>query len=178
VAPSADVIGDVEIGDESSVWFQAVIRGDVHSIRIGARTNIQDQSMLHVTRKRSPLVIGDDVTVGHRVTLHGCKVGNRVLVGMGSIILDDAEIGDDCIIGAGALVTQGMKVPPGHMVLGLPGKVIRRLKPEELAYLPESARNYVNDSRGYKSYVGGPPRLGQNNADLETFEIEDEGEGE
>src|SRR6476620_7212679 len=111
VAPSADIIGDVEIGAHSSVWFQCVIRGDVNTIRIGSRTNIQDHSMLHVTRKTSPLKIGNEVTVGHRATLHGCTVGNRVLVGMGAIILDDAEIGDDCVVGAGALVTKGVVVP-------------------------------------------------------------------
>jgi carbonic anhydrase/acetyltransferase-like protein (isoleucine patch superfamily) len=173
IAPSADIIGDVEIGADSSVWFQVVIRGDVHSIRIGTRTNIQDHSMLHVTRGQSPLKIGDEVTVGHRVTLHGCTVGNRVLIGMGAIVLDDAIIGDDCIIGAGALVTKGVKIPPGSLVIGSPGKVARALKPEELAFLPKSAENYVNDSAEYRGYVRGPQRLGQEDLDLEQLQYDE-----
>lgn len=174
VAPSADVIGEVEIGSHSSVWFQVVIRGDVHNIQIGNRTNIQDHSMLHVTRGQSPLKIGDEVTVGHRVTLHGCTVGNRVLVGMGATILDDAVIGDDCVIGAGALVTKGVKIPPKSMVIGVPAKVVRGLKPEELAFLPKSAENYVGDAMEYYSYVHGPRRLGKNLSDLEEGEEIDE----
>jgi carbonic anhydrase/acetyltransferase-like protein (isoleucine patch superfamily) len=150
IAPSADIIGEVTIGAQSSVWFQVVIRGDVNWIKIGRRTNIQDHSMLHVTRRKSPLTIGDEVTVGHRVTLHGCTVGNRVLLGMGAIVLDDAVIGDDCIIGAGALVTQKMQVPPGSLVFGSPAKVIRPLKEEELAFLKVSAQNYVGDSEEYR----------------------------
>jgi len=175
VAPSADVIGEVEIGSQSSVWFQCVIRGDVHSIQIGNRTNIQDHSMLHVTRKQSALRIGDEVTVGHRATLHGCTVGNRVLIGMGAIILDDAVIGDDCIVGAGALVTKGTKVPSGSLVMGAPAKVVRALKPEELVFLPKSAENYVGDSTEYRGYVRGPARLGESNEDLEILDLEDGG---
>lgn len=176
VAPSADIIGDVEIGPQSSVWFQVVIRGDVNTIRIGKRTNIQDHSMLHVTRKTSPLVIGDEVTVGHRAMIHGCTIGSRVLIGMGAIILDDARIGDDCIIGAGALVTKGMVVPSGSMVIGMPGKVTRPLKSEELAFLPQSAQNYVADSADYQSYVTGPSRMGLNSereleGELEVEEV-------
>jgi carbonic anhydrase/acetyltransferase-like protein (isoleucine patch superfamily) len=174
VAPSADLIGEVELGEHSSVWFQVVIRGDVNSIKIGHRTNIQDQTMLHVTRpkqadehgKGSPLLIGDDVTVGHRVTLHGCTVGNRVLVGMGAVIMDDAVIGDDCIVGAGALITKGTIVPNGHLVMGSPAKVVRPLKPEEIAFMPKSAANYVRDSVEYHGYVPGPKRLGSNDSDL------------
>ena len=171
VAPSADVIGEVEIGTHSSVWFQVVIRGDVNWIKIGSRTNIQDHSMLHVTRRKSPLTIGDEVTVGHRVTLHGCKVGNRVLLGMGAILLDDCEIGDDCIIGAGALVTKGTKIPSGSLAMGSPAKVARPLKPDEIAFLKQSAQNYVGDSTEYKALgVRGPKRLGESNRDLESFE--------
>ncbi|OFZ23176.1 MAG: hypothetical protein A2X94_14035 [Bdellovibrionales bacterium GWB1_55_8] len=169
VAPSSDIVGEVELGSHSSVWFQCVIRGDVNSIRIGARTNIQDHSMLHVTRKVSPLRIGDEVTVGHRVTLHGCTIGNRVLIGMGAIVLDDAEVGDDCIIGAGALVTKKMKVPAGSMVFGSPAKVMRPLKEEELAFLKQSAENYVNDARQYYRYVHGPARMGDDQRDLNSF---------
>lgn len=166
IAPSADIIGDVEIGGHCSVWFQVVIRGDVNTIRIGDRTNIQDHSMLHVTRKTSPLKIGDEVTVGHRAMIHGCTIGNRVLVGMGAIILDDAEIGDDCIIGAGALVTKGTKIPPKSLVIGMPAKVARPLKQEEIDWLRQSAENYVGDAMEYYRYVRGPARMGAEHADL------------
>ena len=169
VAPSADIVGDVEIGDHSSIWFQCVIRGDVHQIRIGNSTNIQDHSMLHVTRVKSPLTIGNEVTVGHRVLLHGCTIGNRILIGMGAIIMDDAEIGDNCIIGAGTLITKRTKIPPGHLVMGSPGKVIRPLNAEELAFLGKSAANYVADGIEYHGYVAGPVRIGSSNFDLEIF---------
>jgi carbonic anhydrase/acetyltransferase-like protein (isoleucine patch superfamily) len=172
VAPSADLIGDVEIGSHSSVWFQCVIRGDVHQIRIGNNTNIQDHSMLHVTRLKSPLQIGDEVTIGHRVTLHGCTLGNRILVGMGAIILDDAEIGDECIIGAGTLITKKTKIPPRSLVLGAPGKVVRSLTEEEIAFLSKSAANYVGDTIEYHGYVPGPTRMGMNNSDLESLSDE------
>jgi carbonic anhydrase/acetyltransferase-like protein (isoleucine patch superfamily) len=168
VAPSADLIGEVEIGEHSSVWFQVVIRGDVNWIRIGARTNIQDHSMLHVTRRKSPLTIGDEVTVGHRVTLHGCTVGNRVLLGMGAILLDDCRIGDDCIVAAGALVTKGTVVPPGSLVLGAPAKVVRPLTSEEIAFLKQSAENYVGDAVEYRRLgVRAPARLGDSSLDVE-----------
>ena len=126
--------------------------------------------MLHVTRVKSPLKIGDDVTIGHRVTLHGCTVGNRILLGMGAIVLDDAVIGDDCIVGAGTLVTKGTKVPAGHLIIGSPGKVVRSLKPEEIAFLKKSAENYVGDSKEYRGVVHGPEKLGANDADLEDLE--------
>lgn len=167
VAPSADLIGDVTIGAQSSVWFQVVIRGDVHWIKIGARTNIQDHSMLHVTRRKSPLTIGDDVTVGHRVMLHGCTIGNRVLVGMGAIVMDDAVVGDECIVGAGALVTQGTKIPPRSLVIGSPARVKRPLTEEEIAFLSQSARNYVGDSRDYMEAMSGPKRIGANDDELD-----------
>lgn len=163
IAPSSDVIGEVEIGAESSVWFQVVIRGDVNTIKIGSRTNIQDSSVLHVTREKHPLKIGNDVTIGHRVMVHGCTIGNFVLVGMSSTILDGAEIGDNCFIGAGSLITQGMKIPPNSMVFGSPAKVMRTLKPEELAFLPKSAENYVKDSREYLDFLINPPqKYGEN----------------
>jgi len=176
VAPSCDLIGEVEIGSHSSVWFQCVVRGDVNWIKIGARTNIQDGSVLHVTRKASPLTIGDEVTVGHSVTLHGCTLGNRILVGMGSVILDDAEIGDDCVIGAGALITKGVKVPPKSLVMGVPAKVTRGLDAEEIAFLKRSADHYVKDAGEYYQYVRGPVRLGEDHADLENNVIEAYGE--
>lgn len=149
VEDSARIIGDVEIGEQSSIWFNAVIRGDVNYIRIGKRTNIQDNSTLHVTKDIFPLIIGSDVTIGHSVILHGCTVRDRCLIGMGSIILDNAEIGEDSIIGAGALVTEGMKVPPGSLVVGLPGKVVRPLKHEEIARIAKSSLNYIEYARNY-----------------------------
>ena len=174
VAPSCDVIGDVTLGAHSSLWFQVVVRGDVNWIKIGKNTNVQDHSMLHVTRVKSSLTIGDDVTIGHRAMIHGCKIGDRVLIGMGAILLDDCEIGEDCIIGAGAIVTQNKKIPPRSLVVGSPGKVVRELKPEELAFLPKSAQNYVKDASDYKAYVPGPKRLGVNDQDLETFDLGDD----
>lgn len=174
VAPSADVIGEVTLGAHSSLWFQVVVRGDVNWIKIGKRTNVQDHSMLHVTRAKSPLTIGDEVTIGHRAMIHGCTIGDRVLVGMGAILLDDCEIGDDCIIGAGAMVTQKKVIPPRSLVVGSPGKVVRELNPEELAFLPKSAQNYVDDSSDYKAYVPGPKRLGVNDQDLENFDFGDD----
>lgn len=174
VAPSADVIGDVKIGAESSVWFQVVIRGDVHTIRIGRRTNIQDHSMLHVTRRTSPLVVGDEVTVGHRVTLHGCTVGNRILIGMGAILLDDCVIGDDSIVAAGALVTKGKRFPPRSLIIGSPAKAARELTEEEVAFLKKSAANYVGDSVEYRSTMRSAARLGADDADLENADLMDE----
>lgn len=169
VAPSADIIGEVELGESSSVWFQVVVRGDVNTIKIGARTNIQDHSMLHVTRRTSPLVVGDEVTVGHRVTLHGCTLKNRILVGMGAIIMDDAVIEDDCIIGAGALVTKGTHVPARSLVIGSPAKVVRELKPEEIEFLKKSAANYVGDAAQYRSYVLGARKMGHQESESDDF---------
>lgn len=154
VAPSADIIGDVIIGKNSSVWFQTVVRADVNFIRIGDRTNIQDGAILHVTRdkppmKSAPLIIGDDVTIGHRVTLHGCTIGNRILLGMGVTILDHAKIGDDSIVAAGALVTKGKEFPPRSLIQGAPAKVVRDLTDDEVAMLKTSATNYVGDTKLY-----------------------------
>ncbi|MET0404071.1 MAG: gamma carbonic anhydrase family protein [Cystobacter sp.] len=150
IEDSAQVIGDVELGEDSSVWFNSVLRGDVNGIRIGRRTNIQDLTMIHVT-SQTQTVIGDDVTVGHRVILHGCRVGDRVLVGMGAIVMDDVEIGEDCIIGAGTLLTPGTKIPPGSLVVGSPGKVKRPLSPEERSFLVESARHYVETAGAHRA---------------------------
>lgn len=167
IAPSSDLIGEVKIGAHSSVWFQCVVRGDVNWVQIGNRTNIQDHSVLHVTRKASPLTVGDDVTVGHRVTLHGCTIGHRVLLGIGVIVLDAAVVGDDCLIGAGALITKKMVIPPRSLVYGAPAKVIRPLSHEEILFLKRSADHYVNDARGYIESVRGPSRLGTDSSDLD-----------
>lgn len=150
IEESARIIGDVEIGEYSSVWCGAVLRGDVHYIRLGKRTNIQDNCVLHGTKGVYPVILGDDITVGHNVTLHGCVVKDRCLIGMGSIILDGAEIGEDSIIGAGALVTEKSIIPPQSLVMGLPGKVVRQLKDAEVARILKSAKNYIEYSEDYK----------------------------
>lgn len=142
VAPSADIIGDVRIGKNSSVWFNTTLRGDVMPIIIGDETNIQDNSVVHGTFKKCGAVIGSKVTIGHSVILHGCKIGDLVLVGMGSTIMDNAEIPSRCIVGAGSLVTENAKFPEGHLILGRPAKAVRPLNEQELAFLPQSARNY------------------------------------
>jgi carbonic anhydrase/acetyltransferase-like protein (isoleucine patch superfamily) len=143
VAPTASVIGDVHVGADSSIWYGTVIRGDVMAIRIGARTSIQDNTVIHATGGWAETVVGDEVTVGHSVILHGCRVGSRVLIGMGSIVLDDAEIGEGSMLGAGSLVTARTKIPPGVLAHGRPAKPARDLKPEELEKVLEAARLYV-----------------------------------
>ena len=149
VIESAQVIGDVVIGEESSVWFNAVIRGDVNYIRIGKRTNIQDGCVLHVARNTFPLIIEDEVTIGHSVTLHACTIKSRCLIGMGAIVMDNAEVGEDSIVGAGALVTAHTKIPPGSLVMGSPAKVKRPLTEEEKRGIRESAAHYVGDIESY-----------------------------
>lgn len=149
VVETAVIIGDVEIGEYSSIWFNAVVRGDVHYIRIGERTNIQDLSMLHVTKETHPLILGSNITVGHSVTLHGCTIKDRCLIGMGSTILDGAVVGEDCIIGAGALVTEGAVIPPGTLAVGMPAKPKRDLTEKELARIRQSAQNYIDYARTY-----------------------------
>jgi carbonic anhydrase/acetyltransferase-like protein (isoleucine patch superfamily) len=149
VVESAQIIGDVVIGEESSVWFNAVIRGDVNHIQIGNYTNIQDGCVLHVARKTHPLIVGDEVTVGHNVTLHACTIGSRCLIGMGAVVMDGVEIGEHSIVGAGALVTPGTKIPPGSLVLGSPAKVKRELTEDEKRGIRESAANYVGDIENY-----------------------------
>jgi carbonic anhydrase/acetyltransferase-like protein (isoleucine patch superfamily) len=151
VAASAVVIGDVVIGAESSLWFHTVVRGDVGPIRIGARPNLQDHVTLHVVGGKFGTTVGDDVTVGHRAIVHGCRLGNRVLIGMGAIVLDGVEVGDDCLVGAGALVTPGTKIPPGRLVLGNPARVVRALSDQERAALLESAANYVGYAAEYRA---------------------------
>ncbi|RYZ99666.1 MAG: gamma carbonic anhydrase family protein [Moraxellaceae bacterium] len=149
VDPAAIVIGDVQIGDDSSVWPYAIIRGDMHQIRIGSRTSIQDGSVLHITHASDfnpsghPLILGDDVTVGHSVNLHGCTIGNRVLVGIGSTILDGAIVEDDVVIGAGTLVPPGKRLESGFLYVGSPCKQARPLKDSEKQFFKYSANNYV-----------------------------------
>lgn len=143
------VIGDVVMGEQCSVWFHAVIRGDVHYIRIGHRTNVQDLCMLHVTHDTHPLIIGSDVTIGHHVVLHGCTIQDRVLIGMGAIIMDGAVIGEDSVVGAGALVTEGTVVPPKSLMLGAPAKIRRSVTERELLWIRESSANYVKYANQY-----------------------------
>ena len=145
----AIVIGDVEIGADSSVWFGSILRGDVNYIRIGARTNIQDGTIIHVSSDTHSTVLEDEITVGHRVVLHGCHVESRCLIGIGSIIMDGARIGSESLVGAGALVTPGTQVPPRSLVLGSPARVKRALNDDELALLDRSWRNYVELKRHY-----------------------------
>jgi len=147
VADGAQVLGDVEIGQDSSVWYNTVIRGDVNSIRIGARTNIQDLSMVHVDKGTYPTRIGDDVIVGHHVVIHGCTIGNRVLVGIGAIVLNGVVIEDDVFIAAGTLLTPNTHVPSGSMVMGSPGKVKRPLTDAERASLVPHAAGYVLNAK-------------------------------
>ncbi len=156
VAETAVIIGDVCIGQESSIWYNCVVRGDVNSIRIGARSNIQDLSMLHVTSPKNaedsgaPLTIGDDVTVGHQVTLHGCTIGNRAFVGMQAMIMDKAVIGEGALIGARALVTEGTVVPPHTLWIGAPARYKRDLTADEREWLLRSAGNYVRYAAEYR----------------------------
>ena len=143
VAENATVIGDVALGDDASVWFGTVIRGDVHHIRIGARTNIQDNCTLHVNTGTHPVHIAHEVTMGHGVIAHGCIIERGALIGMGSRVLDGAVVGEQALVGAGALVAEGMRVPPRTLVVGVPARVKRELTPEELARLEESWKHYV-----------------------------------
>ena len=149
VAPSATVIGNVEIGAGASVWYGAVVRGDVMPIRIGARTNIQDLSVLHGTTGEYGVEVGEDVTVGHRAILHGCTVGDGCLIGMGAIVLDGCVIGEGSLIAAGALLPPGTEVPPGSMVAGLPGKVVRELSDEEREQIRKGAGHYTELAEAY-----------------------------
>lgn len=150
VDTSAQVIGDVEIGAESSVWMNVVIRGDVNFIRIGDRSNIQDGTIVHVQHDTHPTRVGNDVTVGHGAVIHGCTIHDRVLVGMGAIVLNGATIAEDCIIAAGTLLTEGVTIPPRSMVMGSPGKVKRSLTEAEVAMIQEFADNYVRYKRDYQ----------------------------
>ncbi|MFP6600401.1 MAG: gamma carbonic anhydrase family protein [Deltaproteobacteria bacterium] len=147
VAPDARVIGDVTIGEHSSVWYQCVLRGDVSHIRIGKRSNIQDHSTLHVSRDHGPTIVGDDVTVGHRAVVHGCEIGNRALIGIGAIVLDHAVIEPGAMVAAMSLVTSGTVVPAGMVVMGQPAKVVRAVSPEERAWMDETLEEYMTLAR-------------------------------
>jgi len=149
VAPSAELIGGVEIGAGSSVWFGAVVRADLNTITIGEKVSIQDNCVLHIDRERSPLLIGNEVTVGHRAVLHGCKVGNLCLVGMGAVILDDVKIGEGCIIGAGSVVAPGTEVPSRTLWVGVPARPTREITEDDLRLIKSGVEDYFQLSRAY-----------------------------
>src|SRR5688572_6804315 len=149
VAEGAKIIGDVEIGDHSSVWFNSVIRGDVHYIRIGKHTNIQDGSILHVMKDQYPLVLHDYVTTGHGVMLHGCEIQSHCLIGMRAAILNNARVGPHCIVGAGAVITEGTVIPPRTLALGVPARIKRELTDEEVAGIDDYARRYYQYKETY-----------------------------
>ncbi|MCX6161022.1 MAG: gamma carbonic anhydrase family protein [Ignavibacteriae bacterium] len=150
ICEGAQIIGDVVLEKDVSVWFNAVVRGDVNYVRVGERTNIQDGSILHNTYQKYPLTIGKDVTIGHGVILHGCNVRDRVLIGMGAVLLDDCDVGSGSFIAAGALVREHFKVPEGVLVAGVPGKIIRDLKPEEIAKIDYGVKNYLMYVENYR----------------------------
>lgn len=143
IAPDATIIGDVELGQYASVWYHTTIRGDVHWIKIGSGSNIQDGSLLHVTKDRFPLLIKDNVTVGHGVILHGCQIEDYSLIGMGATILDNAIVEKESLVAAGALVREGFRVPAGHLVAGVPAKVVRELTDKEIESFHISAEHYI-----------------------------------
>ena len=149
IAPDAWVTGQVTLAAESSIFFCAVLRGDIQAIRVGRGTNIQDHAMLHTSTGMGDCIVGDYVTVGHRAILHGCTVGNNCIIGMGATILDNAVIEDDCIIGANALVTMGTHIAKGSMVLGTPAKVTRKLRTDEIEQIKENALHYIGTARAY-----------------------------
>lgn len=150
VADSADVLGNVELGDDANVWFGAVIRGDnAELIRIGTRSNVQDGCVLHADPGK-PLIVGDDVTIGHKVMLHGCTIGDGSLIGIGAIVLNGAKIGKGCLVGAGSLVTEGKEFPDGSMIMGSPAKVVRALSPEQSQGLLGAAAHYVANAKRFK----------------------------
>ena len=152
VAPGAHLIGDVSIGKDSTIWFNAVLRGDEDSITIGEKCSIQDNSTIHLF-EGCPVVIKDEVTVGHNVILHGCKIGKRSIIGMGSTILDNVEIGEECIIGANTLISSGKIIPPRSLVIGSPGKVVRRLNDKDLELIQLSIDTYVQKGKDFKGIL-------------------------
>ena len=156
VAPGAYVIGDVTVGKNSTLWFNAVLRGDEDSITIGEKCSIQDNSTIHLY-EGCPVVIEDEVTVGHNVILHGCRVGKRTIVGMGSTILDNVEIGEECIIGANTLIASGKKIPPRSLVVGSPGKVVRELTDKDLQLIQLSIDTYVQKGKDFKDTLDANP---------------------
>jgi carbonic anhydrase/acetyltransferase-like protein (isoleucine patch superfamily) len=159
IDPTAWVIGDVELGEDVSIWPMVLIRGDVNHVRIGARSNIQDGSLVHVSRPFPgnehgwPTLLGEDVVVGHKVSLHGCRIADRVLVGIGAIVLDNVEVQSDVIIGAGSVVTPGKVLASGNLYVGNPARLSRALRPDEIARIPKMARDYIRLKQEYESQL-------------------------
>ncbi|MBK8480537.1 MAG: gamma carbonic anhydrase family protein [Proteobacteria bacterium] len=156
VAESALVLGDVTLGPQSNIWYGTVLRGDVHSIHVGRGTNIQDNCVVHVTRDVAPTMIGDWVTVGHGAILHGCRIADRVLIGMGAVVLDGVEVGADSLVGAGSLLPPGKSYPPGSLLLGNPARVVRPLRPDEVSGLRQSAADYIDLARQHRHALRPP----------------------
>lgn len=152
ITDDAIVIGDVEIGEDASVWYGSIVRGDVNYIRIGARTNIQDACVIHVSSKTHSTILEDEITVGHSVTLHGCYIERGCLIGIGAILMDGVRVGTNSLVGAGSLLTPGTQIPPRSLVLGSPARVKRELTDDELAYLDNSWRNYVELKEYYQEF--------------------------
>ncbi len=152
IADRTDIIGDVTIGKDSSIWYGVVLRGDMHYIKIGKNTSVQDNSVMHGTATKYPTVVGNNVSIGHGAIVHGCTIGNNCLIGMGSIILEGAVIGDWCIIGAGAVVTEGKKIPEGNIVLGIPGKPVAKVTARHRERITKNWKAYV---RLKDTYMGG-----------------------
>ncbi len=150
VAENAQVMGNVTLAENTSIWFGVVIRGDTSTITVGKGSNVQDNSVLHAD-VGMPLVIGEGVTVGHQVMLHGCTVGDNALIGIGAIVLNGAKIGNNCLVGAGALVTEGKEFPDGAMIIGSPAKAVRMLSPEQIEGLKMSAQHYIDNAKRYKN---------------------------
>lgn len=155
VEASAQVVGDVELGEDSSVWFNAVVRGDVNAIRIGRGTNIQDGTVIHVNSRGFPAVLEEFVTVGHGARLHGCHIKSNCLIGIGAVVLDGAVLEEECLVAAGSLVAPGTKVPRGSLLMGVPAKVRRSVTAEDLDLIHRSAQNYIRLRADYKA-AGGP----------------------
>ena len=153
ISESVDLIGDVTLGENVSLWFGTIVRGDMHFITIGNRSNIQDNSVIHVTTDVSPTRIGDEVTVGHNAIIHGATIQDRCLIGMGAIIMDDVVIGEGSIVGAGAVVPPNMIIPPRSLVVGLPAKIVRQTTDKELEMIIERAQHYIDFSQEYKKII-------------------------
>lgn len=153
IAPTAAVIGDVEIGEDTGIWFGVTVRGDVNHIRIGSRTNIQDGSVVHVTRRTHPTLIGNGVTIGHKALLHGCVLEDRCFIGMGATVMDGAVVEEGAMVAAGALVTPNKRILKGQLWAGSPAKYFRDLTPEEIAFIPVSEENYVKHCREYRDQL-------------------------
>lgn len=148
------IIGDVEIGKDASIWYNTVIRGDVHYVKIGEGTNVQDLSMLHVTNQKHPLIIGNHISIGHSVSLHGCTIDDHCLIGIGATVLDGAKINKHCLVAAGTLVKEGFEVPEGTMIAGVPGKIIRELTDEQIEKIKRNADNYIKYVAEFRSSIG------------------------